>query len=151
MSGKRVTSHVRMAGVAILALVLSACVMPGVGGQKVATPPVTTQPQAPAAPSALGSQAPAQLAATQAATPASVPVEAKYVGQMSLHPERGAAGTRTTARGTGLPANTTMNLLWYTVKGSWDIRGEEQEEYHGRVYTPITKSLGHHHGRRRQL
>lgn len=61
-----------------------------------------------------------------------------YVGKMSISPNHGVAGTRTTVTGSGLPANTRLELRWYTVDGSWDLRGELQESYFGRKFEPTS-------------
>ena len=56
-----------------------------------------------------------------------------YVGQLSVAPEHGPAGTPLRVTGEGFPANGEFELAWRTVKGRWKVT---IAEYHGREYTP---------------
>ena len=57
-----------------------------------------------------------------------------FVGRLALTPDHGPIGAPVTVTGTGLPANQTLDLVWRTVKGSWQVA---DAEYHGRKYTPV--------------
>ena len=65
-----------------------------------------------------------------------------YVGSMELEPSRGLPGTVVTITGEGLAAGQAYDLTWGSAEGSWDIRGDAGEEYHGRVFTPTVMPLG---------
>jgi hypothetical protein len=65
-----------------------------------------------------------------------------FVGQVSLDPISGPAGTEVTLRGEGLTASETLSLLWSTVDGSWVLEGELSEEYMGRQFEEIQEDLG---------
>jgi hypothetical protein len=65
-----------------------------------------------------------------------------FVGQVSLDPISGPAGTEVTLRGEGLPASETLSLLWSTVEGSWVLEGELSEEYMGRQFEETQQELG---------
>ena len=72
--------------------------------------------------------------------PATYPPTA-FAGRMALTPDHGPASTRVTVRGTGLPANAAMDLVWHTVQGSWVLKGASWEEYHGRRFDPVAVLL----------
>lgn len=57
-----------------------------------------------------------------------------FVGRLSLEPGSGPVGTPVTVYGQGLPAGQEFDLVWRTVKGSWNV---ENAEYHGRNYEPV--------------
>jgi hypothetical protein len=57
-----------------------------------------------------------------------------FVGVMNVVPENGPAGTPLTVAAERLPPNQEFQLVWRTVKGSWDVA---DAEYHGRTYTPV--------------
>src|SRR3990172_10104765 len=65
-----------------------------------------------------------------------------YVGSMELEPSRGLPCTVVTITGEGLAAGQAYDLTWGSAEGSWDIRGDAGEEYHGRVFTPTVMPLG---------
>ena len=66
----------------------------------------------------------------------------EYVGSMELVPNRGLPGTVVSVTGQDLAAGQTYALTWSSAEGSWDIRGDAGEEYHGRVFTPTVMPLG---------
>jgi len=57
-----------------------------------------------------------------------------YVGQLSVAPAHGPAGTPLKVTGEGFPAEQQLDLVWRTVKGRWKVT---TAEYHGREFTPI--------------
>src|SRR3989337_1290938 len=71
-----------------------------------------------------GSPAASQPAPTSASTPVT------YVGQVTLEPSRGPAGTEVTITGTGLDPNAQLTVNWNTVRGAWVLKGEANEEFH---------------------
>ena len=82
-----------------------------------------------------------QATATQAPVAATSDPDEKPVnfqGSMKVNPARATMGSEVTVSGTGLPGNTELALNWSTVDGEWNIKGERNEEYHGRVFTPRT-------------
>jgi hypothetical protein len=91
----------------------------------------TQSPAAGAQPSAAASQ--------PAAEPE--PTLVNYVGRVSLEPSRGAAGTEVTITGTGLDAEAELSVRWNTVRGAWVLKGEANEEFHGRAFTPVVVDL----------
>ncbi len=120
---------------ALLALILAGCSsVPSPA--PVPTPPVAAPAVAPATPAA----APA-AAAAQAGTTTTLPPMA-IQGKMTLSPDHAVAGTVVTVTGTGLPAGKSMDLVWNTVEGSWNLTGSAREEYRGQVYKPVARVLG---------
>jgi len=67
------------------------------------------------------------MASTTTTTPVS------FVGQFSLQPSAGPAGTLVHAIGVGLPANQQLSVNWQQVIGSWV---ETQGTFQGRSFTP---------------
>lgn len=57
-----------------------------------------------------------------------------FVGRLSVTPLHGPVGTIATVTATSLPAHQEFQLVWRTVKGSWNVKGPE---YHGRNYEPV--------------
>jgi hypothetical protein len=57
-----------------------------------------------------------------------------YVGQLSVAPAHGPAGTPLKVTGEGFPAEQQLDLVWRTVKGRWKVT---TAEYHGREFTPV--------------
>jgi len=43
--------------------------------------------------------------------------------------------------GTDFPSGEHYDLVWHTVDGSWDIRGDRQEEYHGRIFNELEYTI----------
>ena len=60
---------------------------------------------------------------------------ADYAGSVQLEPSHGPAGTEVTFLGTGLPEAQNFDIKWSTAECSWDVQGEAEEEYHGRLCT----------------
>jgi hypothetical protein len=56
-----------------------------------------------------------------------------FIGRMALSPEHGPPGTAVRVTAEGLPASTEFQLVWRTVRGSWNVA---QAKYHGREYRP---------------
>lgn len=65
----------------------------------------------------------------------------QFVGNVSVEPQRAPVGSLVTVSGTGFPSGERFDLLWHTVEGSWDIRGDYQEEYHGRVFDEVKYTI----------
>jgi hypothetical protein len=61
-----------------------------------------------------------------------------YVGRMAVSPEHGPPGTPVKVTAEGLPGDTEFQLVWRTVKGSWEVA---QGEYDGREYAPAAFEL----------
>lgn len=61
----------------------------------------------------------------------STPRVVSYVGQFSLQPSAGPAGTLVHATGTGFPANQQVSINWTQVTGSWV---ETQGTFQGRSF-----------------
>lgn len=97
-----------LAGIAVLTLLLSACTAYGGVSEAVATP------------SAGENTEPSEERAVD------------LVGDLSLDPAKGPAGTDVTVRGTDLPASSDFQLIWTTAECRWLLKGEQNEEYHGR-------------------
>lgn len=76
---------------------------------------------------------------TGSAAPAPSPVD--YVGKVALAPARGPAGTRVTMTGSGFDPNVELAVAWQSVRGSWILKGEASEEFHGREFEPVTTQL----------
>ncbi len=62
---------------------------------------------------------------------------ADFVGSAKVEPLSAPIGSSITVSGTGFPTGETLDIVWGTVEGSWDIRGDYNEEYHGRVFEDI--------------
>lgn len=99
-------------GPLILALV-TACAASGAGGDGTTTSSPTS---------------------TESAAPA-------FVGNLTLEPAAGPAGTEVTVTGEGLHPSQTLELGWTTMSGSWVLEGDLSEEYHGREFTPTIETL----------
>lgn len=65
----------------------------------------------------------------------------QFVGNVSVGPQRAPVGSLVTVSGTGFPSGERFDLLWHTVEGSWDIKGDYQEEYHGRVFDEVKYTI----------
>src|SRR3972149_9591407 len=66
----------------------------------------------------------------------------EYVGSMALEPSNGLPGTTVTVSGQGFTPGPTFDLTWGSAGGAWNIQGDANEEYHGRVFTPTVVPLG---------
>ena len=96
--------------------------------------PAATSPAAPAAAATSTSQPASNTTASQTEDDsAEKPIN--FAGSMKVEPSKGRIGSSAVVSGSGLPANTELELVWSTVDGEWDIRGNYNEEYHGRVFT----------------
>jgi hypothetical protein len=65
-----------------------------------------------------------------------------YVGQMTLSPDQGTAGTTVTVHGQGMPAGARLQVVWNTASGAWKLTGTEHETFSGRTFTPVAQALG---------
>jgi hypothetical protein len=61
-----------------------------------------------------------------------------YSGRLSVEPVHGPAGTPAKVSGSGLPANSELQLLWRTAKGRWKVNGPY---YLGREYKPVAYQI----------
>ena len=77
-------------------------------------------------PSALGPEVPAAT------------MSGSFVGHIKVSPTHGPVGTPVTVTADGLPANSEVQLVWRTVKGSWNV---SNAEYHGRTFTPVAYQI----------
>lgn len=80
----------------------------------------------------------APAAQNQAPSQGAQPAAADYVGKLSLSPSRGPIGSLVTARGTGFPANSSLDLVWQAFTGGWKVDGEK---YLGREYGETVQPL----------
>jgi len=71
----------------------------------------------------------------------SAPTFVTYVGQVTLEPSRGPAGTEVTITGTALDPNAELQIIWNTFRGSWLLEGDANEEFHGRAFEPVAVPL----------
>ncbi len=77
-------------------------------------------------PSALGPETPA------------AEMSGSFVGHVTVSPTHGPVGTPVTVKADGLPANTQVQIVWRTVKGSWKV---SNAEYHGRDFAPVAYQI----------
>jgi hypothetical protein len=57
-----------------------------------------------------------------------------FVGNVSVTPTSGPAGTQVTVSGEAFAPDQEFDLIWRTVKGRWKVT---VAEYHGREFTPV--------------
>jgi hypothetical protein len=88
-------------------------------------------------PEAAGGAVPAEATASPAAAPS--PVD--YVGKVTLTPAQGPAGTRVIIAGIGFDPDAEHSITWQSVTGSWILKGEANEEFHGRAFEPVATVL----------
>lgn len=119
--------HVTPGTLGVVALALAAC---------TGTSPGTAGPGSTDSPGSTGSTVEAALAETTSGGPV-----VDLVGEMNLDPPTGPAGTEVHVRGAALPPSSSFDLVWSGNSGSWDVRGDMNEEFHGRVFTPTTEVL----------
>ncbi len=79
-----------------------------------------------------------KLAETTAEEPAKEETVIHFVGSVSVEPQEAPVGSSLTISGTGFSSGESYDLVWQTVEGSYDIRGDYLEEYHGRVFEEVT-------------
>ena len=87
----------------------------------------------------------AALGQTQSTQPPKAPAPAttsvKYVGQFSVTPAAGLAGTTVKAAGSGFDPNSELQIVWQGVNGSWNVN-KDDGTFHGRQFKddlqPIT-------------
>jgi hypothetical protein len=99
---------------------------------------VTSGPRGAPAP-AVGAEP--SVPTSPAETSAPAPTMVTYVGSVTLEPHKGPAGTEVTITGTGLDADAELSIMWNTVRGSWLLEGEANEEFHGRTFEPIAHEV----------
>jgi hypothetical protein len=75
-------------------------------------------------------------ASTWVADAKQVPVYA-FEGHVRVDPSRASVGHNVTVLGKDFASNVKLDLVWHTVKGTWDIRGSYREAYHGRIFKPM--------------
>ena len=64
-----------------------------------------------------------------------------FVGSASVEPLSAPIGNSITVSGTGLPANQSLDLVWNTFEGSYDIQGDYMEAYHGRIFDDVKYTI----------
>lgn len=64
-----------------------------------------------------------------------------FVGSVSVQPLSAPVGDTIIISGTGLPANQSLDLVWNTFEGSYNIQGKQMEEYHGRIFDNIKYTI----------
>ena len=79
--------------------------------------------------------------ATVEEVPAEETTGTNFVGHVSVEPQHAPAGTSIMVSGTDFPPGEHYDLVWHTVEGSWDIRGDRQEEYHGRIFNELEYTI----------
>ncbi len=77
-------------------------------------------------PSSLGPEVPAAA------------MSGSFVGHIKVSPTHGPVGTPVSVTADGLPANTQVQIVWRTVKGSWNV---SNAEYHGRTFKPVAYQI----------
>ncbi|MBI4491698.1 MAG: hypothetical protein HY690_02780 [Chloroflexi bacterium] len=92
----------------------------------------SAQPQPSAPPGGTAAPVPTAGAATRTV---------RYTGSLALLPERAPAGALVVAKGTGLPTNARLDLVWNTVEGLWKLAGDSRESFRGREYQPASQAL----------
>jgi hypothetical protein len=79
----------------------------------------------------------AALGQTQVAQPLKAPLPAttsvKYVGQFSVTPSAGLAGTTVKAAGNGFDPNSELQIVWQGFQGSWKVN-TDNGTFHGRQF-----------------
>lgn len=78
---------------------------------------------------------------TTAEKPAEEESAIQFVGSVSVEPQRAPMGSLITVSGTGFPSGERFDVVWQTVEGSYDIRGDYLEEYHGRVFDEVKYTI----------
>ena len=64
-----------------------------------------------------------------------------FVGSANVKPLSAPVGSSIIVSGTGLPSNQSVDVVWNTFEGSWDIQGEFLEEYHGRIFKGVKQTI----------
>jgi hypothetical protein len=75
-------------------------------------------------------------ASTMVAAAKQVSVHA-FEGHVRVDPRKAPVGHKVMVLGKDFTPNVQLDLVWHTVKGSWDIRGSYREAYHGRIFKPM--------------
>jgi hypothetical protein len=60
------------------------------------------------------------------------PTSVAYIGQFSLNPAQGPAGTVVSASGSGFEPNSKLDIVWQGFQGSWNTNSDG--EFHGRDF-----------------
>ncbi|MGK2852250.1 MAG: hypothetical protein ACSLFN_15265 [Candidatus Limnocylindrales bacterium] len=90
---------------------------------------------------ATGAAAPAASAGATASAAAAAPSPVDYVGKVTLTPSEGPAGTPVTIVGSGFDGSVKLSITWQSVAGSWLLKGDRSEEFHGRAFEPLSTPL----------
>jgi len=69
------------------------------------------------------------------------PTTVSFVGKFDVNPVRATVGSSVTLSGSGFQPNETLDLVWHTVNGQWNIQGKYNEEYHGRTFTDASSTI----------
>ncbi len=64
-----------------------------------------------------------------------------FVGSVSVQPLSAPVGDTITVSGTGLPPSQSLDLVWNTFEGSYNLQGDQLEEYHGRIFDNIKYTI----------
>lgn len=89
----------------------------------------------------LGKSTPTTTTTVPAPSPSPATRKVVLAGTMNIAPDRGPAGTKVNVTANGLPAATTLRLIWTTSDCKWLITGKQQEEYKGRKCTGLDQVL----------
>jgi hypothetical protein len=65
--------------------------------------------------------------------PAPAATTVKYVGQFSVTPSAGVAGTTVKAAGNGFDPNSELKIVWQAFSGSWNV-SRDDGTFHGRQF-----------------
>src|SRR5512140_133847 len=109
-------SHGRRALIALAAatgLIVAGCTNSGATG---AAPETKT-----------GTDTAKPAASAAAASPAKSEAPLEITGKFALAPNHGGWGTNVTATASGLKAQTSYDLIWTTVTGSWQLSADKTE------------------------
>lgn len=78
---------------------------------------------------------------TAAEKPSTEEAVIEFVGNVSVDPQRAPIESSVIVSGAGFPPGERFDVVWHTVEGSYDIRGDYSEEYHGRVFDDVKYTI----------